>query len=395
MISHLRRPVLALVLLSQSLIALSAAPFTHPGILVNLEQLHFVRDRVKAGAEPWKSALEKLRASRYASLAYTAKPRAVVECGAYSNPNIGCRDERADAVAAYTHALLWQLTGDEAHAQKAIEIMNAWSAVVERHTNHNAPLQASWAASVFPRAAEIVRHTYSGWAPAEIERFGAMLRRAYLPHIEEGRPNYNGNWELSMIEAMIGCGVFLDDRRLFDKAIAMWRQRVPAYFYLAKDGALPVPPPLGNKDTPEALIKYWYGQEKFVDGLGQETCRDFGHLQLGLAAAINTAETALIQGVDLYAEEAERITAGMEFHAGFLLGDPIPDWLGGGKLDLRAVDTWEIAYNHYHGRRGLPLPRTESLIRTKVRPTEVDLFMAWETLTHAEVGSVGMADGRN
>jgi hypothetical protein len=379
------RSLSCLLLLGCALVApVLGSPFKHPGVLVTQPQLELVRERVAAGSEPWKSAFEKMAGSRYASLDYTPKPREIVECGAYSNPDYGCRDERADAAAAYTHALLWQITRKEAHARKAIEILNAWSAVVKSHLGHNAPLQASWTAAIVPRAAEIIRHTYEGWQPADIERFSAMLRTAYLPAIEEGRPHFNGNWELSMIEAMIGCSVFLDDQRLFDKAVAMWRKRTPAYFYLSSDGEMPVPPPGGNKDTRDALIKYWYEQSKFVDGLGQETCRDFGHLQMGLAAMINTAETARIQGVDLYGEQAERIAAAMEFHAGFLLGQPIPEWLGGGKLDLRTIATWEIAYNHYHGRSGMKLPRTEKLILTKVRPSGTDNFMLWETLTHAE-----------
>lgn len=362
-----------------------AAPFKHPGVLDTREQLDFVRARVQAGDEPWASAFAKLKESRYASLSYTASPRAVVECGPYSKPDIGCREERADAAAAYTHALLWYVTRDEAHARKTIEILNAWSAVVKGHAGHNAPLQASWTASIIPRAAEIIRYSYDGWKPADIERFGQMLRTAYLPVIEEGRPGFNGNWEFSMIEAMIGCGVFLDDQRLFDQAIAMWRKRTPAYFYLKTDGDMPIPPPLAEKNTKEDLIKYWYGQTTFVDGLGQETCRDFGHLQMGMAAMIDTAETARIHGVDLYGEQTKRITAAMEFHAGFLLGDPIPSWLGGGKLNLRPIATWEIAYNHFHNRLGLALPRTEKLIRTKIRPSGADIFMLWETLTHAEL----------
>ena len=103
------------------------------------------------------------------------------------------------------------------HAEKAIEIMNAWSATLQEHQGHNAPLQSSWVGSVFPRAAEIIRYTYRDWKPAEIERFGQMLRKAYLPYIEEGRPGFNGNWELSMIEAMTAIGVFLDDEHAVSK----------------------------------------------------------------------------------------------------------------------------------------------------------------------------------
>ena len=208
--------------------------------------------------------------SRYASLTYAARPRTVVEAGPYSRPDIGAGDEKSDAIAAYTQALLWQLTGQKAHAEKAIEIMNAWSATLQEHQGHNAPLQSSWVGSVFPRAAEIIRYTYRDWKPAEIERFGQMLRKAYLPYIEEGRPGFNGNWELSMIEAMTAIGVFLDDDTLFQKGLSMWRKRVPAYFYLTEDGALPVPPPLGNKDAKDDLIKYWYGQTTFVDGLARK-----------------------------------------------------------------------------------------------------------------------------
>ncbi|GGM13894.1 alginate lyase family protein [Dactylosporangium sucinum] len=94
-------------------------------------------------------------ASRYASLSRTPKPRAVVECGSYSNPNYGCTDEREDAIAAYTLSLAWYITRDSRYATKAIAIMDAWSATIQDHTNSNAPLQTGWAGSSWPRAAEI------------------------------------------------------------------------------------------------------------------------------------------------------------------------------------------------------------------------------------------------
>jgi Alginate lyase len=177
---------------------------------------------------------------------------------------------------------------------------------------------------------------------------------------------------------------------LFQKAVSMWRKRVPAYFYLSQDGSLPVPPPLGHKDTKEDLTRYWYGQTVFVDGLAQETCRDFGHTFYGLAAMINAAEIARHQGIDLYGEEAKRITTAMEFHAAFVLGKPIPQWLGGGRLNIRAGSTWEIAYNHYHNRLGMKLPETEKLILSRARPTGASHHIIWETLTHASLGSKGL-----
>jgi hypothetical protein len=47
----------------------------------------------------------------------------------------------------------------------------------------------------------------------------------------------------------IGIAVFTDARTLFDRAISMWRKRVPAYIYLTTDGPYPVPPPVGGRDT--------------------------------------------------------------------------------------------------------------------------------------------------
>ena len=360
----------------------------HPGILVNRGMLDFVKGKIDADAEPWRGALEQAQDSKYGSLSYEAQPRANVECGSYSNPDNGCSEEKSDCVAAYTHALLWYHTGDEAHAEKAIEIMNAWSSTIEQHTNSNAPLQAAWVAEVFPRAAEIIRYTYDGWAEADIEQFETMLRDVYLPLLIDGSSS-NGNWELSMIEAVMNIGIFIDDKGVFDKGVKMWRERVPAYVYLTSDGPTPVPPPRGNK-TGEALIGFWYNQRTFVDGLSQETCRDLGHVQYGLAAILNAAETARIQGVDLYGEEQERIRATLGFHAKYINGEPVPDWLCNGALkDARADPMWEIGYNHYATTLHYDMPQTRALTMS-IRPSGADHHMVWETLTHGDIGGAGL-----
>jgi hypothetical protein len=354
--------------------------FRHPGVMVSRAQLDFLKTKIAAGEAPWKAAFDKVAASKWAVAAYVPRPIAVVQCGAYSNPNVGCSEEMGDAIAAYTHALLWYFTADAAHAVKAIEIMNAWSATLKQHTDHNAPLQSAWASSVWPRAAEIIRYTYDGWAPGDVARFATLLRTVYLPLVEKGSGG-NGNWELSMIEASMGIGVFLEDRAVFDKAVAMWRRRVPAYIYLESDGPLPVAPPSSGKD----IISMWYGQTKFVDGLGQETCRDYGHLTGGFAALINAAETAHLQGIDLYGAEARRIVAGLEFNAQYLDGVAVPAWLCGGALKLGTNDTWEIAYNHFANRLGMALPHVKAVV-AKIRPVGANHHMVWESLTHAGVG---------
>jgi hypothetical protein len=363
--------------------------FRHPGVLLNGDQIAFVKAKVAAGTAPWKGAFDTAAASKYGSLTYAAAPVPNVGCGSYSNPDIGCTAEKSDAAAAYTHALLYALGGDVAHAQKSIEIMNAWSAVLTTHSLSNAPLQSGWVGAVFPRAAEIIRYTYSGWAPSDVARFATMLKTAYLPFLVNGARE-NGNWELSEIDGAIAIAVFTDDKPTFEKAVAMWRKRVPAYIYLSTDGAYPVPPPAGNATTPQQIIAFWYNQSTFMDGLAQETCRDLGHTQYGMAAIVNAAETARIQGVDLYSAEAKRITAGLEFHAKLLNGAPVPANLCGGTLNAVTPDPmWEIAFNGFANRLSLSLPETQTLL-AKIRPTGEDHHMEWETLTHAEVGSVGI-----
>lgn len=142
--------------------AAAPATFTHPGVTVSKPQLDFARSKVLSGAQPWKTAYDRMAASKYADLNRTPTPRAIVECGSYSNPNLGCTDEREDAIAAYTQALMWYVTRDARHATKAIQLMDAWSAVIRDHTNSNAPLQTGWAGSSWAKAAEIVKHTWTG-----------------------------------------------------------------------------------------------------------------------------------------------------------------------------------------------------------------------------------------
>jgi hypothetical protein len=360
-----------------------AAPavFTHPGVMVSQSQLDFVRGKVQAGAQPWKSANDQMMASTYASLSRTPAPRAVVECGSYSNPNYGCTDERQDAIAAYTDALAWYITQDSRYAQKAIQIMDAWSAVITSHTNSNAPLQTGWAGSVWPRAAEIIRYTYSSWP--NVDRFSTMLRNVYLPEVINGS-NSNGNWELSMMEAAVGISVFLNDRTSYDKAVTRYLNRVQAYIYLSTDGSVPKTVPGSGLDTTAKIVSYWQGQSTFVTGLTQETCRDFTHTGYGISAISHVAETSRIQGADLYPQVGERLRQALGFQSKYQLGTAVPSWLCGGSLTLGLGPITEVGYNAMHNRLGYAMSNTQTLTEQQRPAGTNSLFVAWETLTHAD-----------
>jgi hypothetical protein len=358
------------------------AGFVHPGVLVNRAQLNEIKRRVAAGIEPQKSAFEALKSSKWGALDYTPHPIATVECGSYSNPDFGCKDEQNDSDAAYGQALLWAITGDKRYAENAIKIMDAWSGTLTGgHTNSNGPVQASWAGDVFPRAAEIIRYTNAGWPDASIARFENMLTTQFLPNLVHGTCE-NGNKELTMAEALINIGVFTDNRSAYDHGVKMWRGRAPAYIYLKSDGPAPVEPVgcgpalWGNKGyTPE-----------LVEGLLQETARDSGHANMALAGMVDAAETARQQGLDLYAEQGKRIMAALEYQAQFL---PPNHAKPPENLEFQLHPTWEIAYNEYHDRLGNALPKMAAVLPGN-RPTGVNHHMAWETLTHAGMGAIGL-----
>jgi hypothetical protein len=355
--------------------------FVHPGALVNGAQLDFLKTKVAAGTEPWASALSAAKSDDHASLSYSPHPptdtNGDVGCGPVSMPDIHCSDEKSDASAAYADAVIWAITGDTQYAAKAITILDAWSAVMKSHSLDNAPLQSGWTGTLFARAAEIVRYTPAGWPAAKVDQFAAMIKTAYVPYLVKGTPGGNGNWELSQADALMQIAVFLDDRASFDTAVALWKRRVPGYIYMSTDGANPVD--VGST---------WNGATQYFDGLCQETCRDLSHVQYGFAGMINAAETARIQGVDLYSLEAKRIVAGLELHAGYINTNT-------GKISacsLQSVSAgpmWEIAYNEYANRLSMSLPNVKTLIG-QIRPTWIDHHMDFESLTHAEVGSVGL-----
>lgn len=373
---------LLLVFSTQAVPATAAPPsFTHPGVLVSRPMLDFVRGKVNANAQPWRGAYDQMAASSYASLTRTPRPRAVVECGPYSNPNLGCTDERQDAIAAYTLALMWYMTQDARYATKSIQIMDAWSATVTDHSNSNAPLQTAWSGVSWAQAAELVKYAYGTWPNSG--RFGTMLRNVYLPEIINGHATSNGNWELVMMEATLGISVFLEDRAVYDRAVAKYRGRVPAFVYLASDGALPSGPPNSGIDTSAEIIRYWQGQSTFSEGLTQETCRDFTHTGYGIASIADFAETTRIQGQSLYPEIQDRLRTALGFQSRYELEAP-PSWLCGGAVNRGLGPVTEVGFNHLNTRLGITMPNTK-LYTDGHRPQGTNsLFVAWQTLTHAQ-----------
>lgn len=333
-------------------VAPALGAFTHPGLLHTRADLHRMRQKVQQGVEPWKSGFEKLRTHRQSQADWQVRgPFERVVRG--PRENLNNTELAEDGNAAYQNALMWVITGDEAHARKAVEILDAWSGTLKQITGHDKELAAALYGFKYVNAAEILRYMYQGWASADIKRFEAVLRDVFYPVVRDFATFANGNWDTACVKTMMAMGVFLDDRAMFDRAVD--------YFH---NGA-------GNGSLTHYIIN--------EAGQCQESGRDQQHTQLGLAHLGEAAEVAWKQGLDLYGAANNRLLKGFEYTAKYNLGQEVPfepykDITGKyqaqviaeqGRNRLRPI--YEMVLNHYEGRKGVPAPYTRQAAET-LRP---------------------------
>ncbi|KAJ5125793.1 hypothetical protein N7448_005107 [Penicillium atrosanguineum] len=359
--------------------------WVHPGVMISQSQLDFIREKVANHEQPWEDAYNALLSDENIANPKNPSPPAIIECGSYSNPDVGCTAERNDSIAAYGNALAWVISGDNEYAQQAIKIMDAYSSTVKGHNNTNAPLQSGWVGSVWARTGELIRYTDAGWSLNSISEFESMLRNVYMPLTVNGTDHNVANWELVMTEAAIFMAVFLEDADSYNTAMEWHLKRIPATVYMTSDGEYPVAA-RGQSSSPAAIIAWWFNETTFQeDGQAQETCRDLEHTGYSFASMSHVAETSRIQGNDLYQTDlGTRLRYGLEFHSQFVNGETVPSWLCGGKLSLTLGPITEVGYNALSFRMGIDMPQTGNLTARQRPAKDNGLFVAYETLTHAE-----------
>lgn len=356
------------ILMASATMASAAMTFVHPGARSGLHELEFVKAKIAAKAEPWTSHLASARTAG--------------------------SDSRALGLA-----LDWYYTGNVASANAAIAALEAWNT----HAPYEPPpdnggnqssLEAGWAASVLAPAAEILS-LYPGWSEADKAATKTMFRTVFLPALLK-MSYWNGNVDLTQLDALMSTAVFLEDEAAFLNGVERLKKRLPAYFYLKSD--------------PQSVRYYangtynWSGVNnpvKWVDGITQETCRDNNHhAQFAIAAAIAAMETAWLQGVDLYTPHQERMVDAMELMALQLSSKDMQGTCATNRTtdqhgDEDRYNTLEIGYNHYHNRKGVEMPETWKEIQLELRTKGRHQFnMFHETLTHGDIvyPATGVAD---
>lgn len=356
---------------AKTLVLPAQRTFVHPGGTDSKDELDFTKAKIAAGEQPWLSKFNEMK-SKATGYTKTTSPQ---DLGQASE-----NEQKEDATKAYANALTWYYTGNTNYAQNAIAVLNVWSktfngyAVPPLGQGSQSQLDCAWIGAIMGKAAEIMRG-YSGWAPADLAAVQNMFKTKFYPALNQ-MSTWNGNVDLTQIDAMMNIAVFCEDTAEFNLAIQRLESRTPNYFYLISDGT-------------RSDAGVWFNPLKWVDGLTQETCRDNGHhTQFAMASAFNAAEVAWHQGVDIYGVFKDRYTAAIELLATELVTGSMQGVSANNTATSDLYNTFEIGYNHYYNRKGISLPNTWKLLTTRVRVNSANEWnILYETLTHDRDGA--------
>ncbi len=317
--------------------------FVHPGLSHKLSDLERMRDMVDAGIEPWASTYEELSSLARASYDVTV--------GASStNVTITTMNDYWDAffindgTSAYYNSLMWMLTGDSRHADKAVEIFNAWSYLTRNEQTMALQGGRHWR---IIEAAEIIQSTYDGWDETDKQRFKDMLVYpgwsgttvpeaaidsddvTFYWRVYDGDPARHGNQGLFGYRVMLAMAVFLDNEVMYDRAVRVLKGHPHADDDVAFASGPPVTTgPLsssneyydeysrtGQEDT---VADYGYNEVMWnyiwENGQGQESSRDQAHALAGTSTIATMCEIMWNQGDDLYSYLDNRVLLGLEHY---------------------------------------------------------------------------------
>ncbi|WP_031478389.1 alginate lyase family protein [Streptomyces bicolor] len=332
--------------------AVAAGAYAHPGLLHTGADLDRMAAKVKAGAAPYTTGFAKLTANRHAQSSWTANPQTtVIRGGDGQNYGILFRDVHA----AYQNALRGHVSGEGAHLDTAVAILNAWSAELTTiGGNADRFLAAGLQGYQIANAAELVRDH----PDFELGRFQEMLTKVFAAAGDDFLVRHNGavvsnywtNWDLAAMCCVLAAGIFCDDRAQVARAVEYFKHG---------EG-------LGSIRNAIPVVH--------EDGLAEwlEAGRDQGHALLGVGLMGTFCEMAWNQGIDLYGYDDNRFLKGAQYVAKWAMGGDVPftantrkkgainGWSGSETVTEAApVDPamtrpiWAMIANHYTKRRGL------------------------------------------
>ncbi|MDO7171623.1 carbohydrate-binding protein [Mariniflexile sp. AS56] len=320
------------------------AQLVHPGISHKLSDLDRMKYMVEAGIEPYATSFTNLK--NHSRAQYTYPVNVVNQDPSYVTEYSEASDAWFinDGTAAYYNALMWYITGDSRHAEKAIEIFNTWKGL--KRNSMSVPLSSGRIWRII-EAAEIIEHTYNGWAAPDVQAFKDMLVYpgysatteptaalnsgdiTFYWRVYQGDPARHGNQGLFCMRTMMAMAIFLDNDIMYDRAL----RYLQGYSHRTGDLAYPSGPSI-NETTNISGCDYFeeykrtgsgtsipdYGYNEVVsnyiyeNGQCQESSRDQAHGLAGVSTIAVMAEMAWNQGDDLYGHLNNRPLLGLEFY---------------------------------------------------------------------------------
>jgi fibronectin type 3 domain-containing protein len=358
--------------------------FVHPGVMHTVADLERMRTNVLAANNPWYMGYTNMLADSHSSSSYAMEgPLTTIHRDAIV-PALPT-EFQDDCGGAYQNALLWYLTGDPAHAAKAIQILDAWSSICTNTSGSDVRLACGLQGFKFITAAEIIRYTGAPWSQAEINTCSNFIRNVILP---QNRMYGGGNWGQCGAASAMAAGVFLDDEGVFNEAMNAMKFGAPTECDM---GVMDYINPGGWTD---------------------ESDRDIGHWGLGLDDICQGYWTAWCQGIDMWTFLNNRLLVGHEYLAYFNannttnnglsgLTNVLVPYVAGFQCDgpantglitqtagaLAQVGTWfplwEQAFNPYQNMIGLAAPWSSNAV-AQIRPEGYDRdHIAFGTLVAA------------
>ncbi len=342
---------------------------TYPGIIHNMSDIENMR-AIVAKADPKSKGYQSflnMKEMTFAKADY--QPRILTPEHYTGAGNVISRTRCDDWISKWEYdfyamalnALMFAITKEQAHAEKAAELLNLYAdRVVSTSTAGTTPLAVGINMINYIYAADMIQSlapkTFKRGEYKKICKW--LIDVGVVPETENvffNAPAYtNGNWGAVVLMSYMGLAVLLEDNERY-------RTAIDQYLYSER---------FVDNGT---LLHY-------VDDNGQcqEAGRDAAHAQLGLYGLNMAAEIAWKAGTDLYSAYDNRLMKGFEYLAKFNLGnDDVPykvwqdvtvkrkycNWKvisQDNRGDWR--DIYDLPYNHYVYRMGLEMPYTKEVL---------------------------------
>ncbi len=348
--NRLLRNFFLIFFFSIALVANAARTFVHPGVSHKISDLERMRIQVQNQVEPWYGSYLLLKANNYAKYDYTVQWRKD-SIRVLANLSASYEKFKYDALASYYNALMWYITGDARHAEKAVQIFNAMSYIRGIENSATKSLDAGRVIWKLMEGAEIIKSTYSGWKPEDITAFKNMLvypgysttkeptaainngQATFYWYMYNGDYGRHGNQGLFGMRGIMAMGIFMDNEIMYERALRYLRglpHRLDDLPYpsgptvvSSTKNAFPTSnsyfddysmrSPYILADVPD------YGYNEVIknyiweNGQSQEASRDQGHSLLALTILHTMSEMSWNQGDNLFSAVNYRQRLGLEY----------------------------------------------------------------------------------